>query len=88
LAFTSFGAAAFDVAGFTAEALDFTVSEADALEDEAFAAGVLRVDVFAVFGKTDFDEADLDNTDVARDHSFHCIACADSQRTLMLGMWC
>ncbi|MGC2317539.1 MAG: hypothetical protein WA615_13705, partial [Bradyrhizobium sp.] len=31
------------------------------------------VDVLRVFGKTD-----LDNTDVARDHSFHCIANAES----------
>jgi hypothetical protein len=34
-------------------------------------------------GKTDFVEAalveaDLDNTDVVRDHSFHCIADAES----------
>jgi hypothetical protein len=26
----------------------------------------------------DLDETDLDNTDVARDHSFHCIADAES----------
>src|SRR6202161_3324673 len=31
------------------------------------------VDVLRVLGKTD-----LDNTDVARDHSFHCIANAES----------
>src|SRR5271169_1596447 len=31
------------------------------------------VDVLRVLGKTD-----LDNTDVARDHSFHCIASAES----------
>jgi hypothetical protein len=72
LAFTSFGAAAFGFAALGAEAL----------EDEAFAAGVLRVDVFAAFGETD-----LDNTDVARDHSFRWCRGADSQRTLMLGMW-
>src|SRR5207249_12246571 len=36
-------------------------------------------------GKTDLD---LDNTDVARDHSFHCIANAESWRPLtILGMW-
>jgi hypothetical protein len=29
-------------------------------------------------GKTDFGEAVLDNTDVVRDHSFHCIANAES----------
>src|SRR6266516_7209541 len=37
------------------------------------------VDVLRVFGKTD-----LDNTDVARDHSFHCIANAESRRTLTI----
>src|SRR5260370_34685826 len=35
------------------------------------------VDVLRVFGKPD-----LDNTDVARDHSFHCIAIAESWRAL------
>src|SRR5882724_9720016 len=35
---------------------------------------VLRA-VFGTLGKTD-----LDNTDVARDHSFHCIAGAESYR--------
>jgi hypothetical protein len=29
------------------------------------------------FGEARFGEADLDNTDVARDHSFHCIASAE-----------
>jgi hypothetical protein len=45
-------------------------------------------------GKTDFDKADffakedLDNTDVARDHSFHCIANAESRRPpAILPMW-
>src|SRR5512141_1979651 len=37
------------------------------------------VDVLRVFGKTD-----LDNTDVARDHSFHCIANAESRRALTI----
>src|SRR5229473_1275725 len=37
------------------------------------------VDVLRVFGKTD-----LDNTDVARDHSFHCTANAESRRTLTI----
>src|SRR5258705_1254804 len=37
------------------------------------------VDVLRVFGKTD-----LDNTDVARDHSFHCIANAESRRPLTI----
>jgi len=37
------------------------------------------------FGKTDFD---LDNTDVARDHSFHCIADPESGHPqAILGMW-
>jgi hypothetical protein len=41
------------------------------------------VDVLRVLGKTD-----LDNTDVARDHSFHCIANAESRRPLViLRMW-
>jgi hypothetical protein len=43
---------------------------------------VLRVGL-ATLGKTDFVEAgfvevDLDNTDAVRDHSFHCIANAES----------
>jgi hypothetical protein len=29
-------------------------------------------------GRPDFGKTDLDNTDVARDHSFHCIANAES----------
>src|SRR5258707_7898057 len=37
------------------------------------------VDVLRVFGKTD-----LDNTDVARDHSFHCTANAESRRMLTI----
>jgi hypothetical protein len=32
-------------------------------------------DLLGTLGKTDLD---LDNTDVARDHSFHCIANAES----------
>src|SRR5262245_66357462 len=36
--------------------------------------GVLA-DLLGTFGKTDLD---FDNTDVARDHSFHCIANAES----------
>ena len=31
-----------------------------------------------VFFETAFGEATLDNTDVVRDHSFHCIASAES----------
>jgi uncharacterized protein YjbI with pentapeptide repeats len=34
--------------------------------------------VEADFVEADFVEADLDNTDVVRDHSFHCIANAES----------
>jgi len=43
---------------------------------------VLRA-VFSALGKTD-----LDNTDVARDHSFHCIAGTESghPQTILL-MW-
>jgi hypothetical protein len=44
---------------------------------------VLRAGLGAL-GKTD-----LDNTDVARDHSFHCIADAESfgRPPAILGMW-
>jgi hypothetical protein len=44
---------------------------------------VLREAALGTLGKTD-----LDNTDVARDHSFHCIANAESSapRTI-LRMW-
>src|SRR6185436_14321858 len=37
---------------------------------------LLPVALLVALGKTD-----LDNTDVARDHSFHCIANAESRRT-------
>src|SRR5882757_5493039 len=36
------------------------------------------VDVLRVLDEADFGKTDLDNTDVARDHSFHCIANAES----------
>ena len=41
------------------------------------------VDVLRVFDRSDFvkpdlGKTDLDNTDVVRDHSFHCIANAES----------
>src|ERR1700761_431209 len=36
------------------------------------------VDVLRVLDLADFGKTDLDNTDVARDHSFHCIANAES----------
>jgi hypothetical protein len=57
----------------------------------AFKAAAL-VDVlragFVALGKTDFGLTDLDNTDVARDHSFHCIANAESGlRWLHYIMW-
>jgi hypothetical protein len=43
---------------------------------------------FVALGKTDFGLTDLDNTDVARDHSFHCIANAESGlRWLHYIMW-
>jgi hypothetical protein len=40
-------------------------------------------------GTTDaLGKTDLDNTDVARDHSFHCIANAESVAPLtILRMW-
>jgi hypothetical protein len=44
-------------------------------------------DVFEVVLET-LGKTDLDNTDVARDHSFHCIANAESGRPrAILGMW-
>jgi hypothetical protein len=55
--------------------------------------GFLRVDALRAnslgdLGKTDFDKADLDNTDAVRDHSFHCIANAESRRPpAILPMW-
>ena len=39
---------------------------------------VLRVLDEADFVEPDLGKTDLDNTDVARDHSFHCIATAES----------
>jgi hypothetical protein len=53
---------------------------------------VLRAGL-ATLGKTgfveaDFVEVDLDNTDAVRDHSFHCIANAESgARWLHYIMW-
>src|SRR6267378_2743807 len=52
----------------------------------AFKAAV-GVDVLrAVLGALSvaLDKTDLDNTDVARDHSFHCTANAESRRTLTI----
>src|ERR1700748_3674912 len=40
----------------------------------AVCVDVLRVLDEAGFAEPDFGKTDLDNTDVARDHSFHCIA--------------
>src|SRR5882757_410492 len=49
---------------------------------------VLRAGLVAVFLET-LGKTDLDNTDVARDHSFHCIANVRILRTfdLILCMW-
>ena len=51
---------------------------------EVFADEDLADEVFEDLGKTDWD-----NTDVARDHSFHCIAGAESFLRLLtiLRMW-
>src|ERR1700731_4554488 len=55
------------------ERIIFSVLSASGCAFKAAAfVDVLRVDLGA-FGKTD-----LDNTDVARDHSFHCISGAES----------
>ena len=65
------------------ERIIFSVSSASGCAFKAAAwVDVLRA-VFAallgVLGKTDaLGKTDLDNTDVARDHSFHCIADAES----------
>jgi hypothetical protein len=49
---------------------------------------VLRAGLVADFLET-LGKTDLDNTDVARDHSFHCIATARILRTpaTILCMW-
>src|SRR5674536_176352 len=61
------------------ERIIFSVLSASGCAFKAAACvDVLRAvlgDVLATLGKTD-----LDNTDVARDHSFHCIASAESRR--------
>jgi hypothetical protein len=42
----------------------------------------------AVLALETLGKTGLDNTDVARDHSFHCIANAESWRPrAILGMW-
>src|SRR5689334_14080692 len=43
-----------------------------------FAAGFSEVAFAVVFALETLGKTDLDNTDVARDHSFHCIANAES----------
>ena len=43
-----------------------------------FAAGFAVVAFAAVFALETLGKTDFDNTDVARDHSFHCIANAES----------
>lgn len=67
--------------------LDFT--REDLAEDGFFEAGFLEADFAFVVLDLDADLAfDLDNTDVARDHSFHCIAAVESDRPAMiLRMW-
>jgi hypothetical protein len=49
---------------------------------------VLRAVLRALFSGT-LGKTDLDNTDVARDHSFHCIANAESfdDPQMIIGMW-
>ena len=65
------------------ERIIFSVLSASGCAFKAAAlVDVLRVGL-ATLGKTDFGEAVLgeavlDNTDVVRDHSFHCIANAES----------
>ena len=44
-----------------------------------FAAGLAGVAFAGVFALETLGKTDLDNTDVARDHSFHCIANAESR---------
>jgi hypothetical protein len=39
----------------------------------------LDLTVFGVEDLDEEDEADLDNTEAVRDHSFHCIANAESR---------
>jgi len=65
------------------ERIIFSVLSASGCAFKAAACvDVLRV-VLGALGKTD-----LDNTDVARDHSFHCIAGTESRRPLtILRMW-
>jgi hypothetical protein len=83
--FTVFADAALDAAlgfvAFTAALFEAELLDSGLFKFEAFGAGVLRVDVLPVFGRTD-----LDNTDVVRDHSFHCIANAESRHALILGI--
>jgi hypothetical protein len=66
------------------ERIRFRVSSAAGRAFKASASvDVLRALDLTVFGVEDLDEedeADLDNTEAVRDHSFHCIANAESRR--------
>ena len=55
------------------ERIIFSVSSASLCAFKAAALVKVLREVLADLGKTDWD-----NTDVARDHSFHCIASAES----------
>src|SRR5580693_8226979 len=60
------------------ERIIFSVLSASGCAFKAAAwVDVLRAVLVAVFSET-LGKTDLDNTDVARDHSFHCIANAES----------
>jgi hypothetical protein len=83
LAAVAFATAALGFAVFATAVFEAGFVEVGFFESVTSAAGVLRVDVLPVFGDTD-----LDNTDVVRDHSFHCIANAESRHALILGIWC
>ncbi|MGP9814190.1 hypothetical protein ACTZWT_21985 [Rhodopseudomonas sp. NSM] len=63
----------FDAAVLEAAAFGVAVFDAAAFEVTAFEGAALDLTAFAVAG---FGRADLDNTDVVRDLSFHCIARA------------
>src|ERR1700733_10842087 len=71
------------------ERISFRVLSASGCAFKAAAlVDVLRAGLVAVFSET-LGKTDLDNTDVARDHSFHCIANARILRTpdTILCMW-
>ncbi len=56
----------------------FRVLSASGCACKAAAVDVLLVLDEADFAEPDLGKTELDNTDVARDHSFHCIANAES----------